>query len=79
MNQKVLPLPGVALDTDIAAHQLRQALGDRQPQSGAAMLPGGGASACSNAWNNLPICSWVRPMPVSLTAKSNQLPCSSFC
>jgi hypothetical protein len=26
------------------------------------------ASACENSWNSLPICSAVRPMPVSVTA-----------
>ena len=34
-------------------------------------------SACSNAWNSLPICSSVKPMPVSLTEKWTSFPPSS--
>ena len=39
----VLPLPGVALDVDLAAEQARDLAADREPEAGAAVLAAGGA------------------------------------
>ena len=42
VKKKVLPTPGLALEPDLAAHQLDQPAADGQAQPGAAVLAGGG-------------------------------------
>ena len=74
VNQNVLPLPS-SLSTPTAAHQLGQRLEIARPSPVPPYLRVVEASACWKAWNSRPICSGVRPMPVSLTAKSRAAGC----
>ena len=78
VNQNVLPLPSSLSTPTLAAHQLGEALGDRQAQPGAAVFaawsrcrpagrPGTGARSAPRS----------RPMPVSRTAKWRQRPSAS--
>ena len=71
VKEKVEPVPGpVALDPHAAAHQLGQALADRQAEAGAAVLARGAASRPARTTGTAGSCPRAdRPMPVSRTAK----------
>ena len=70
VNQNVEPCAGRALDPDLAAHQLDELLGDRQPQAGAAVLARrravGLGEGLEQSRLRLPA---EMPMPVSWTSK----------
>ena len=57
VNQKVLPLPGCAVDADRAAHERRRAAGDGQTQARAAVRRAWSSwSACEKGLEQAPAC-----------------------
>ena len=57
----------VAFDPDVAVHHLDQSFGNREPETGAAVLSVVELSAWLKAWNRRAVCSGVMPMPLSRT------------
>ncbi len=77
---KVLPLPGRAVQADLATEQVRQLAADRKAEAGAAVLAAVPASACWKASKMIFCFSGGMPIPVSLTAKSTTVvPFESTC
>jgi len=56
------------VDADDAAHQFDQALGDREPQAGAAEAPGRAAIRLHELLENHLLARLGNPMPVSSTS-----------
>ena len=66
----MLPLPGLALDPDLAAEQPRDLAADREPEPGAAVRRLVVPSACWNASKISRSLSCGMPIPVSVTANA---------
>ena len=73
VNQNVEPRPDLAFHADLPAHQLDEALADRQPQARAAVLAGGGRVGLARKTGRAgPMRSAGMPMPVSETREADQ-------
>ena len=69
VNQNVEPAPSSLTDADLAAHQLDEALGDREPEAGAAEAPRRRRVRLGERLEERVGLSAAMPMPVSRTAK----------